>query len=79
MRLQQSWRRRSFPCLAFLETAAKKAMEPFRTKEWNRGLNAVETVMKAAEEAPARKVAAAMAGSLAISIGFVELVVKLFG
>lgn len=59
------------PQLSLIESAVKK--------DAGRALEAVEVVLKAAEEAPARLVAAAIAAILAFSIGFVELVIKLFG
>jgi hypothetical protein len=48
-------------------------------KHGNRALKTLDAVLKAAEEAPPRMVAAAMAGILVFSIGFVESVIKLFG
>ena len=42
-------------------------------------LKTLDALLKAAEEAPPKMLAVVMAGSLAFSIGFVELVVKLFG
>ena len=48
-------------------------------KDASRALERLDAAMKVAQEAPARLVAAATAGILAFSIGFVELVVKLLG
>ncbi|MGA9600986.1 MAG: hypothetical protein WBS22_12185 [Methylocystis sp.] len=65
--------------VSFLGSLAKKATQPLRSKEWSKAVEAAEAVMKAAEEAPARKVAAAAAGVIAISIFFIEALFRAFG
>ena len=65
-----------------LVAAAASKLSPLQSLAKNHASCALETlkaVLTAAEEAPARMVAAAMAGILVFSIGFVELVIKLFG
>lgn len=67
------------PGVSFIETSAKRAMQRLRAQEWKGAVNTIEGVIHYAEEAPARKAAAAIAGALAITIGIVVLVVKLAG
>ncbi len=55
------------------------AIQSLVKKHGSSALETLDAVLKAAEEAPPRLVAATMAGILAFSIGFVELVIRLFG
>jgi hypothetical protein len=66
-------------CVPIVESLRKKAAQPFQTKEWGRAVETAETIMKAAEEAPARKVAAATAGVIAVCIFAVEALFRAFG
>jgi hypothetical protein len=67
---------------AWLAGAIGPKLSPIQSVVKKRASRAVETldaVLEAAEKAPARLVAATMAGILAFSIGSIELVIKLFG
>jgi hypothetical protein len=67
------------PGVSFLESLAKKATQPLRSKAWSQAVEALEAVLKAAEEAPGRKVAAAAAGLIAIGIFLIEALFRAFG
>jgi len=67
------------PGVSFLESLAKKATLPLRSKEWSKAVEALEAVLKAPDEAPGRKMAAAAAGVIAIGIFLTEALFRAFG
>ena len=67
------------PGVSIVESLRKKAAQPFQTKEWGRAVEFAEAIMRAAEEAPARKMAGATAGLIAVCIFAVEALFRAFG